>query len=362
MVVASPASGISFSDDAASRRLAVRIRKAYKNVLKIIEYTKLRKPRKVALVCSQLVNSKVAPLLPHTSTFSDLVSYHVSSGKFRKNSYRIFLRVVPSALTEMERHIKRSMFLFDSEVTVKAKNSLTIKRAAVPVKKTPTKPTHTFNALEDLDRIKQLVVDRTEPEPVLVEKQKKPTVKHVLGAKKQKTQEDQEPDLSKSVTEDDALVFNALNRERKDVDVELGECKMLKRGVVMLGTHIPNIVWKKVFTNLGLQVIAKQYVTAMYAPVIAAPAEQDGEILEPEVVLNYANQLLALHNRKQTNDCKKLAVVGEPFKLNNASHWWYLALPLCVVNHASFRFGKWHFTKPPRARTAHAAQVVSVEH
>lgn len=355
MVVAS-LSAIEFNEDRASRNLAIRIRKIYKNILRVLEYTKARKARKVSLICAKLTNSKALPLLPQATLFTDLVSYHVSSGKFRKNSYRVFLRMAPTALNELERLIKRSKHLFSDDVRVSGKNALTIKTS----KKQARKPAYAFNALEDLERIKQLVTEDTkETVQSIVDKHvaKKSNPKPV---KKQTPTDGMDPevDLAKSVTDDDAAVFNTLNRERKDVDIDIGECKMMKRGVVMLGTHIPNIVWKKVFAHLGLQIVAKQYITAMFAPVIASPAEQDGDALDPTVVLNNANQLVALHNRKQKNDCMKLAIVGDPFKLSNASHWWYLALPLCVVNHASFRFGKWSFTKAPRARTAFAAEVI----
>lgn len=356
MVVASSPSAIEFADDKASRNLAIRVRKIYKNVLRVLECTKARRARKVALICSKLANSKALPLLPQSTLFTDLVSYHVSSGKFRKNSYRVFLRMAPATLSELERLIKRSKHLFPDNVQVAGKNILTTK---VTKKAAPRKPSYAFNALEDLERIKQLVTsDTKETVQAIVERHvaKKSDPKPVKKAKT--VDEEPEEDLAKSITDDDAAVFNTLNRERKDVDIDLGECKMMKRGVVMLGTHIPNIVWKKVFAQLGLQIVAKQYITAMFAPVIASPAEQDGDVLDPTVVLNHANQLVALHNRRQKNDCLKLSIVGDPFKLSNASHWWYLALPLCVVNHASFRFGKWSFTKAPRARTAYAAEVV----
>ena len=342
-----------FQDNKSSKRLAVRVRRAYKHVLTILEYTKKKKPRKVSLLCSQLTNSKALPLLPKTDAFVRLVSYHVSSGKFRKNSYRVLLRMAPTTLAELERRVRDSQFLFPEQVKVVGRNKL-----QQPIKK--HKPTLAFNALEDLERIKQLVLEKKEPVREIVQEQLNKSRKP--KATKKRTEEGDAPDnmsgLAKSVTEDDALVFNKLNRERKDIDLDIGECKMLKRGVVMLGTHIPNIVWKKVFAGLGLQIVAKQYITAMYAPVIAAPAEIDGDVLDPEVVLNHATQLVALHNKKQRTECDMLEIVGEPFKLSNATHWWYIALPKCVVNHASFRFGSWHFTKPPRARTAYAAEVI----
>lgn len=346
-----------FQDNKSSKRLAVRVRRAYKHVLTILEYTKKKKPRKVSLLCSQLTNSEALPLLPKTEAFVRLVSYHVSSGKFRKNSYRVLLRMAPTTLAELERRVRDSQFLFPEQVKIVGRNKLqqaTIKKP---------KPTLAFNALEDLERIKQLVLEKKEPVREIVQEQ-------INKSRKQKTSKtskkltgasdslDSMSGLAKSVTEDDALVFNKLNRERKDIDLDIGECKMLKRGVVMLGTHIPNIVWKKVFAGLGLQIVAKQYITSMYAPVIAAPAEIDGDVLDPEVVLNHATQLVALHNKKQRTECDMLEIVGDPFKLSNATHWWYLALPKCVVNHASFRFGSWHFTKPPRTRTAYAAEVI----
>jgi hypothetical protein len=294
--------------------------------------------------------------------FADLASYHVSSGKFRKNSYRVLLKIAPTPLAELERRIRESDFLCAVKPETKVRSVLVHKKSAVS-----RKPTFSFNAMEDLDKIKQLLSKSADSTEAIVRKQRKQNTetndsKSSTGNSKRKPTTvvdlDGEEDLAKSVTEDDALVFSTINRERKDVDLEIGECTLLKRSVVMLGTHIPATVWKRVFAHLGLQIVAKQYVMSMYCPVIAAPAEEDGEMLDAAVVLNNATQYISLYNRSQKDDIGKLALVGKPLQLNNATHWWYLTLPICVANHPSFRIKSWEFTKTPRTRTAFQAQVV----
>src|ERR1035437_2471806 len=356
-----------FANDSRSKKLAVRVRRTYRTIIRIIECTKARKVRKVSLLCSQLTNSKVLAYLPHTKMFADLASYHVSTGKFRKNSYRVLLKIAPTPLAELERRIRESDFL----CSVKPTTAVVAKSVLVKSKKLGAisrKTTLSFNALLDLDKIKQRLSKSADSTETIIRKyqlKQAETSPAVDGEKKSGKRTntsvidlDQEEDLAKSVTEDDALVFHTINRERKDVDLEIGECTLLKRSVVMLGTHIPGTVWKKVFAHLGLQIVAKQYIVAMYAPVIAAPAEEDGESLDSTVVLNNAAQYVALYNRKQKDDTTKLVLVGKPLQLNNATHWWYLTLPACVANHASFRIKSWEFTKPPRTRTAFQAQVV----
>jgi hypothetical protein len=356
----------AFANDTRSKKLAVRVRRTYRTIIRIIECTKARKVRKVSLLCSQLTNSKVLEYLPHTKMFADLASYHVSTGKFRKNSYRVLLKIAPTPLAELERRIRESDFL----CSIKPTQSVVAKSVLIKSKKSGAvsrKPLLSFNALEDLDKIKQLLSKSQESTENIIKKhQQKQKAESSIDGEKQfgkrtKTTVvdlDAEEDLAKSVTEDDALVFNTINRERKDVDLDIGECTLLKRSVVMLGTHIPGVVWKKVFAHLGLQIVAKQYIVAMYAPVIAAPAEEDGETLDSAVVLNHAAQYVALYNRKQKDDTTKLVLVGKPLQLNNATHWWYLTLPACVANHASFRIKSWEFTKPPRTRTAFQAQAI----
>ena len=353
-----------FTANKDSKKLAIRVRVAYKLILRIIKCAKEKRVRKASMLCAKLNNINVLHYVPQTRVFADLVSYHTGSGKLRKNSYRILLRSAGKPLFELESHIKSSDFLIKAAPTT-AKTIITGKKI-VQQPKLKEKPKFSFNALEDLESIKKLVVEKKEETvesivaSVVKAKKQAKAEADTMPVKKAKKVKEVEPETytAKSVTKDDSLVIKTLSKEKSDVDIEVGECKIIKRGVVMLGTLIPNIMWKKVCTQLGLQLVAKQYITAIYAPIIASPAELDGEALESMEILNHANQLVALYNKKQSDPCMKLSIIGNPFSIGNSSHWWYLCLPQCVTDHPSFRFGSWHFTKPPKAKTAHAAQLV----
>lgn len=334
-------------------------------VLNIIQCAKLKQGRKAALLCAKLVNSDIMKYMPQTKLYTDMISYHVGTGKFRKNSYKTLLKLAPKPLRELEVVIKKTDFL-------------ATKQSAKMALAKPSKTTlgYSFSTLEDLDKIKQLVAAKpsesvesivkavrakTKSEPVTAKKTKTKTAKtekiKVKDTDDYDTEDTKSKATSRSITRDDELVFKTLHKEKSDIDIDLGECRMVKRGVIMLQTHIPPIVWKKVATTLGLQLVARQYVTAVYANVIVSPAEIDGDIQEPEAILNNANQMLALYNKTTKDPLRKLSIVGEPWKTASSTHWWYLCLPQCVVNHASFRFGSWSFAKNPTARVAHAATV-----
>lgn len=340
-------------DSRIAKKLALRVRKTYKGVLHILKYAKTRKPRKITVLCSELTNSSTLQYVPRTRLFVDLASLHVSSGKLRKNTYRTLLKAAPNVLAELEHRINQTKHLVREvvdEVPARGKNALQ--------KPKPAKPKFSFNALEDLDRVRKLVVESKTVTEVTYAPATETRPKRVLAvSRKKKGADADQEDIAKSVTEEDALVCDKFNNEREHIQIGIGECKLFKRGVVLFGTHIPPIVWKRVFASMGLQMIAKQYLTAMYASVVAAPAEAGGELLEPEAVANHAVQLLALHNKKQKQDCDKLVLVGDPIRISNATHWWYLAMPVCVVNHPTFRFGKWSFATMPKIGTPKAVAV-----
>lgn len=366
-MTAQPLSIPVFKNDRASKVVAKSIRTAYRLVLDIVKCAKQKRPRKAALLCSKLVNSDVLELLPQTKIFTNIVGYHTCSGKFKKNSYKVLLRTVGKSLSELERHLKSSAFLF--EATTKATNALVKKKE---------KHAYSFNALDDLEHIKQLVIERKEEKVETIvksalkasKKQKLKIIQKSGSDKKKKAKPadsdvdsdydtiEEKKTVSKSISKDDVLILKTLGKEKQEVDIEIGDCVLTKRGVVMLGTHIPALMWKKVSTRLGLQIVARQYITAVYAPMVVSPAELEGEALEPEAVINQANQLLALHNKRISDPDFKLSIIGDPWHTRTSSHWWFLCLPRCVVNHPNFRFGSWSFTKTPSVRTALEAQAV----
>lgn len=181
------------------------------------------------------------------------------------------------------------------------------------------KPKHTFSALEDLERIKQLVVEtpNLSVENVIKEARKTKAIASVKPVVK-KSDEEKPCDIAKSVDRDDALVCKTLSKEKETIPLSIGDFLLFRRGVVMNKTHIPNIVWKRVFTHLGLQIVAKQYVTAIYAPVLASPAEEDGEAYTPDVILNHARQYLGAYNKKQKTCACNLRLLANHSRLEQA--------------------------------------------
>lgn len=336
-----------FREDRASRLRAKRVRKIYSNILNVIMCAKQKKARRAALICSKLMNSSLIEYLPNVSQYTNHISYHTSSGKFRKNSYKMLIKFAKKPLHELEQHIKASEHLMRPVKYDKA-SSLKSKKLVKP----HDKPAHTFSALEDLERIKQMVVETKEKsvETIIKEARRE---KKIAPPKPKKTDvEETTEDIAKSVSQDDAFVFKTLSKEKDIISLEIGECKLFKRGVVMNKTHIPNIVWKRVFAQLGLQIVAKQYVTAVYAPILASPAEEGGEAFEPEMIVNHARQFLGSYNRKQKDVCMQLEIVGEAFKTRTSSHWFWLLMPKCVADNVGFRMGSWSFTNTPRVETA----------
>lgn len=340
-----------FREDKSSRLRAKRVRKIYSSIINVIICAKQKKARRAALICSKLMNSSLITYLPQVSQYTHHISYHTSPGKFRKNSYKMLIKFAKKPLSELEQHIKASEHLMRPVKYNKA-SALKSKRLVKPHET----PEHTFSALEDLERIRQMVVDTKEKsvETIIKEARKE---KKISTPKPKKAPEEKTSDLAKSVNQDDAFVFKALSKEKDTIALDIGECKLFKRGVVMNKTHIPNIVWKRVFAQLGLQIVAKQYVTAVYAPVLASPAEDNGEEFEPEMIVNYARQFLGAYNRKQKDVCMQLEIVGEPFKTRTSSHWFWLLLPKCVVDNVGFRMGSWSFTTTPRIETAKALRI-----
>jgi hypothetical protein len=347
----------SFENDRASRMRAVKVRNLYDLILSIVKCAKQKRARKAALLCSKLMNHSLLGYLPQTSLFANMVSYHTSAGKFRKNSYKLLMKFAIKPLNELEKHVRASRHLvLESKPDYKSSKKPS---SVVKLVKPQQKPTHTFSALEDLERIKQLVIEKKESVESIVRQERKKTQAPLVVKKQNKSKKSDEEqseeapqDIAKSISKDDAFVFKTLGKESNIIALDLGESRLLKRGVLMQKTHIPGIVWKTVFAQLGLQIVAKQYVTAVYAPILAVPAEESGEAYEPEAILNHANQFLASHNRKQKNDCMKLEVVGDPFKTRTSSHWLWLCMPKCVVEHVGFRMESWAFTNTPRIETA----------
>lgn len=316
-----------------SRKLGIRVRKIYKSLVRIVVCAKQKRPRKATLLCAAITNSDALVYLPRTATFLRHVAYHTSTGKFRRSSYKTLLQLVKLPLAEIEKYLRHINTLFPP----KQDNTTSRKRV-----------NYTFNSIDDLAQIKHLVSKPkdAEPDSVLVSgvrKVKKP---------KKKAEKLVSEIETKAISEDDELVIRTLGKEKTHVDVEHGECALVRRGVVMLQTHIPPQVWKRVHTQLGLDVIARQYVTAVYQPVIAAPIYADGKDLSADDTKARAQAHLSLHNRSIKDESLRLEIIGNARRTGSHSHLWFLCMPRCVVNYFGFKFGSWDFASATQARTA----------
>jgi hypothetical protein len=318
----------------------------YKNVIRIVACAKQKRPRKATLLCAAITNSDVLMYLPRTAVFMRHVSYHTSTGKFRKTSYKTLMKLAALPLAEIERYVKRINTLFPP------KSTTTATRKRVGFK---------FNAITDLEQIKHLVAnpksdktaDTVIESGVSVKRKTKTTADKAKKKKKLKAEKLVSAVETKSISVDDELVIRTLGKEKTVVDVEHGECALMRRGVVMLQTHIPPQVWKRVHTQLGLDVVARQYVTAIYQPVIASPLTLSGVDQTPDQILQNAQAYLSLHNRQIKDEHLKLEIIGNTCKTGSHSHQWFLCMPKCVVHHLGFKFGKWGFASETHARTAH---------
>lgn len=317
-----------------SRKLGIRVRKIYKSIIRIVVCAKQKRPRKATLLCAAVTNSDALPYLPKTAAFLRHVAYHTSTGKFRRSSYKTLLKLAALPLAEIERYLKRINTLFPPKDT-----STTSSRKRV---------NFTFKSIDDLSQIKHLVSDtkKAEPDAVLVSGVRK------VKKKKKKSEKLVSDIETKAISEDDELVIRTLGKEKTDIDVEHGECALVRRGVVMLQTHIPPHVWKRVHTQLGLDVIARQYVTAVYQPVIAAPIHADNRDLTVEESKQRAQAHLSLHNRTIADESLRLEIIGNARRTGSHSHLWFLCMPKCVVNYFGFKFGSWDFATQTQARTA----------
>lgn len=341
--------------DAESKKLGLQIRRVYKSVIRIIVCAKQKRPRKAVLMCSAVQNSDILQYLPRTATFMRHVSYHTATGRFQKTSYKTLTKMAALPLAELERYVKQINTLFPPK---------TIKE--------PTKRHvgFVFNAISDLEQIKHLVGKEKKDDPadtVIIDgmSKKLKTAKALKKAKSKKklSKVSEATDAvdaeiieagveSKAISRDDELVIKTLGKEKQDIDVEYGECALVKRGVVMLQTHIPPNIWKRVHTRYGLDIVAHQYVTAVFQPVLAAPLEIDGATQSPDKTLHAAQAYLAIYNRSLKDPDSKLEIVGRPRRAGSSSHLWYLCLPVCVTHYFGFKFGNWDFATPTHARTA----------
>lgn len=352
---------LKLNRDAESKKLGLQIRRVYKSVIRIIVCAKQKRPRKAVLLCSAIQNSDILQFLPRTATFMRHVSYHTATGKFKKNSYKTLTKMAALPLAELERYVKQINALFPPKSSVE-----------------PTKRRigFVFNAISDLEQIKHLIGKEKKDEAgtedtVIVNgmskklKAAKKILKKKEKAKKSKSKVDaalvDDSDSgteavagieSKAISKDDELVIKTLGKEKQDIDVEYGECALVKRGVVMLQTHIPPNIWKRVHTRYGLDIVAHQYVTAVFQPVLAAPLEVDGALQTPEKTLHAAQAYLSIYNRSLKDPDSRLEIVGRPRRAGSSSHLWYLCLPVCVTHYFGFKFGNWDFATPTHARTA----------
>ena len=316
-----------------SRKLGLRVRKVYKNIVRIVACAKQKRPRKATLLCSAITNSDVLQYLPRTELFIKHASFHTSTGKFRKSSYKTLSKLAALPLAEIERYLTRINTLFPPKASTKA-----------PSRK---RVTFKFNAIEDLAQIKHLAANPKTVEEAVIES----GVRKVKKPKKQKPGKLVSAVETKSISDDDELVIRTLGKEKSIVDVNHGECALVRRGVVMVQTHIPQQVWTRVHTLLGLDIVARQYVTALFQPVLASPLVVDGEELDQEKILHNAQAYLNLHN-KQINDKKlRLEIIGNVKRTGSHSHQWYLCMPSCVVQDLGFKFGSWDFATQTQART-----------
>ena len=336
-----------------SRKLGIRVRKVYKNVIRIVACAKQKRPRKATLLCAAITNSDVLLYLPKTTVFMRHVSYHTSTGKFRKTSYKTLMKLAALPLAEIERYVKRINTLFPPRTVAQA----TRKRVGFK-----------FNAISDLEQIKHLVANpKADKTPDTVIESGVSVKRTKAGSAKAKKKKLKAAKLvseveTKSISADDELTIRTLGKEKTVVDVEHGECALVRRGVVMLQTHIPPNVWKRVHTQLGLDIVARQYVTAIYQPVIASPLTLSGVDQNPDQILQNAQAYLSLHNRQIRDDAMKLEIIGNTCKTGSHSHQWFLCMPKCVIHHINFKFGKWGFASATQARTAqeYSGEVVVV--
>lgn len=345
---------LKLKQDAESKKLGLQIRKVYKSVIRIIVCAKQKRPRKAVLMCSAIQNSDILQYLPRTAAFMRHVSYHTATGKFQKSSYKVLTKLAALPLAELERYVKQINVLFPP------------KSGREPTKR---RVGFVFNAISDLEQVKHLIGKEKKDEPadtVIVDGMSKKVKSHKSKknkkSKKSSTVGNTEVDQddadvaagieSKSISKDDELVLKTLGKEKQDIDIEYGECALVKRGVVMLQTHIPPNIWKRVHTKYGLDIVAHQYVTAVFQPVLAAPLEVGGILQTPEQTLHAAQAYLAIYNRSMKDMDARLEIVGRPRRSNSSSHLWFLCLPVCVTHFFGFKFGSWDFATPTSARTA----------
>lgn len=318
-----------------SRKLGLRVRKIYKNIVRIVACAKQKRPRKATLLCSAITNSDALQYLPRTAAFIKHASFHTSTGKFRKSSYKTLSKLAAIPLAEIERYLDRINTLFPPKAQ---KTTASTSRKRVSFK---------FNAIEDLAQIKHLAANPKTVEEAVIES----GVRKVKSKKKKKGDKLVSAIETKSISDDDELVIRTLGKEKSVVDVNHGECSLVRRGVVMVQTHIPPQVWTKVHTQLGLDIVARQYVTAIYQPVLASPIVVDSEELSQDQILKNAQSYLNIHNKQIANKAMRLEIIGNVRRTGSHSHQWYLCMPTCVVQDLGFKFGTWDFATPTQART-----------
>lgn len=315
---------ISFTDSRESRITALRIRRIYRNIIEILKAAKSRRARRAALISSKIANSEVYSLLPRTRVFVNLVGYHTVSGKFKKASYRVLLKTAYITLGELEPLIRDSQSI------------LARSRKAKAMKKVLK-----FSTLEDLARVKQLEVAECDENEFI------PRKKQVKTGTIDSSRAN-----SGSVDDDDASVFKTLEKQSAEIDLDSEDPQLLRRGIILQKTTIPEQSWQKMHVEYGLQVVARQYITAMYGTVLAVP-DTDTEFTHTEESAEAEAKKWLRRNAKRTG--VEYDIAGRVFHVRNDSHWYFMLLPKHCTKSADFKMGTWDFAKRPTVSTGRVA-------
>jgi hypothetical protein len=270
---------------------------AFKLVVSILKYMKLKNVRRVQMKLSRLYQIKPVLNVKQVQVFINFVQYHTKSGKLRKRSYITILRKGREAL-----------------------------EALIPVvKKENVKKLSVKRSLEKLSKIQEVPLT---PKPAIDSDTKK-------RKRLEKTDEDAE--------------FLKLVRKSDSNSLSSDEHGIITRSIVFFNTMIPPQTLRSIQVEYGVQRVA-HYTVAAFAVLVGVPNQRDGQLLSSDEKRQTAVQVVKLRNKIRAKQGNKQSIGLFDKPVQTADHTFWLTLPTNVLNDANVRIGRWDFSERPKCK------------
>lgn len=270
---------------------------AFKLVVSILKYMKLKNVRRVQMKLARLYQIKPTLSVKQIQVFVNFVQYHTKSGKLRKRSYKTVLRKGREALEALLPAVKRE--------NVK---KLSVKRSLDKLSKIQEAPTTTAQTVDDGNKRRKRL---------------------------EKTDEDAE--------------FLKLVRKSDSDSLSSDEHGIITRSIVFFNTMLPPQTLRSLQVEYGIQRVA-HYTVAAFAVLVGVPNQRDGQTLSADEKRQTAAQVIKIRNRIRAKQGNKQPIGLFDKPVQTADHTFWLTLPANVLSDANVRIGRWDFSERPKCK------------